>query len=69
MTKVTKAVCAATALTAVTIGLAAPAMAAAPTPGSAPMPAASMGFGHGGYPLDCSVHVRYYGTDVDVNWC
>ena len=55
MKKVTMAL-SATAMAALTIGLAAPA-------------AASVGTEHGGYPLDCSVHVLYQGADVDVNWC
>jgi invasion protein IalB len=66
MKKLTLALPAAAALAAVTIGLATPAVAA-PTTG--PAPAASIGANHGGYPLDCSVHVLYQGADVDVNWC
>ena len=54
------------ALAAMTMGLAAPAVAA-PTAG--PAPTASIGANHGGYPLDCGVHVHYQGADVDVNWC
>jgi hypothetical protein len=57
MKKVIAAASATLALGAATIGLAAPAMAA------------STGYQHGGYPLDCSVHVLYQGADVDVNWC
>jgi invasion protein IalB len=68
MKKVTLALSAASALAAVTIGLAAPAMAA-PITGASPLPAASVGANHGGFPLDCSVHVLYQGADVDVNWC
>ena len=60
------ALLAATAFAALTIGLAAPALAA---PSSVSVPAASVGAQHGGYPLDCSVHVLYQGADVDVNWC
>jgi predicted S18 family serine protease len=55
--KSTLAVYSATALAALTIGLAAPAMAA---------PAVTQ---YGGVPQDCSVHVNYQGSDVDVNWC
>jgi hypothetical protein len=55
MKKLTFALSAATALAAATIGLAAPAEAA-PLVG-------------GPVPLDCSVHVWYQGSDVDVNWC
>lgn len=47
----------ATAVAALGIGLAAPAMAA------------SVITQNGGVPLDCSVHVNYQGSDVDVNWC
>lgn len=68
MKKVTAALTAATALAAAIIGLAAPA-AAAPTTGSLSVPVASVGAEHGGYPLDCSVHVLYQGANVDVNWC
>ncbi len=55
--KTTMAMSVATALAALGIGLAAPAMAA------------SVVTQHGGAPLDCSVHVLYQGSDVDVNWC
>jgi hypothetical protein len=55
MKKFTFALSAATALAAVTVGLAAPAVAA---------PA-----NHSSYPLDCSVHVVYQGSPVDVQWC
>ena len=68
MKKVGVALSAATALAAVTIGLAAPAVAA-PITRPAPVPVASVGANHGGYPLDCSLHVLYQGADVDVNWC
>ena len=44
-----------TGLTALTVAFAAPAMAA---------PLSS-----GPLPQDCSVHVLYQGSDVDVNWC
>ena len=54
MKRISMGLSAAVAMAALTIGLAAPAMAAPE---------------HGGYPLDCSVHVLYQGTDVDVNWC
>jgi hypothetical protein len=68
MKKLTIALSAATALAAVTVGLATPAMAA-PITGPAPISVASVGATYGGYPLDCSVHVVYQGADVDVNWC
>ena len=55
--KTTVAMLAATALAALGFGLAAPAMAA---------PVVTQ---TGGAPLDCSVHVNYQGSDVDVNWC
>jgi hypothetical protein len=55
MKKATLALSAATALAAATIGLAAPAMAQSLPGGPAP--------------LDCSVHVFYQGSNVDVNWC
>lgn len=64
--KTTVAMLAATALAALGIGLAAPAMA---SPGAVPAPATSVVTQHGGAPLDCSVHVHYQGDDVDVNWC
>jgi hypothetical protein len=57
MKKVTGALAGAAAVAAVTIGLAAPAMAA------------PVGADHGGFPQDCSVHVLYQGSNVDVNWC
>ena len=56
----------AVALTALTIGLAAPAAANAAI---SPAPTASIATIHGGYPLDCGVHVNYQGANVDVNWC
>jgi hypothetical protein len=64
--KTTVAMLAATALAALGVGLAAPAMA---SPGLGPVPATSVATQHGGAPLDCSVHVLYQGADVDVNWC
>lgn len=56
----------AVALTALTIGLAAPAAATSTT---IPAPVAAIGVSHGGYALDCGVHVNYQGANVDVNWC
>ena len=64
--KMTVTMLAGTALAALGIGLAAPAMA---SPGIGAVPVTSVMTQHGGAPLDCSVHVLYQGADVDVNWC
>ena len=52
-----------------TIGLAGPAMAAPRD--VAQYDAVYVTDGHTAtyQPVDCSVHVRYQGSDVDVNWC
>ena len=53
---------------AITLGVAGPAMAAAVTPNydavysTQSHPATIR-------PVDCSVHVNYQGSDVNVNWC
>ena len=56
-------------LAAMTIGLAGPAMAAPRD--VAQYDAVYVTDGHTAtyQPVDCSVHVRYQGSDVDVNWC
>jgi hypothetical protein len=53
---------------AITLGVAEPAMAAAVTPNydavySTQSHSATI------RPVDCSVHVNYQGSDVNVNWC
>ena len=53
-------------LAAMTIGLASPAMAAPRDVGQ--YDAVYVTDGHTAT-VDCSVHVRYQGSDVDVNWC
>jgi hypothetical protein len=69
MKKLTFALSAATALAAATIGLAAPALAAPSAAGPALDTVSSVGANHSSYPLDCSVHVLYQGSVVDVQWC
>ena len=69
MKKLTFALSAATALAAVTVGLAAPAVAAPSAAGPAQDTVSSVAANQTIYPLDCSVHVLYQGADVDVNWC
>jgi hypothetical protein len=66
MKKITFGLSAATAMVAATIGLAAPAMAAPLAGGPAQDTVVA---NHSSYPLDCSVHVLYQGSNVDVNWC
>ena len=69
MQKLTVALSGATVLAAAVIGLAAPAMAATPA-SPTPHPVTAVGTDQPTYQLvDCSVHVRYQGSDVDVNWC
>jgi len=68
MKKLTFALSAATALAGATIGLAAPALAA-PSAGPALDTVSSVAANHSSYPLDCSVHVLYQGSVVDVQWC
>jgi hypothetical protein len=69
MKKLTFALSAATALAGATIGLAAPALAAPSAAGSALDTVSSVAANHSSYPLDCSVHVLYQGSVVDVQWC
>ena len=69
MKKLTFALSAATALAAATIGLAAPAMAAPSGVGPAQDTVSSVAANQAIYPLDCSVHVVYQGSPVDVQWC
>ena len=56
-------------LAAMTIGLASPAMAAPRAVGQYDAVYATDGHTATYQPVDCSVHVRYQGSDVDVNWC
>jgi hypothetical protein len=57
-------------LATMTIGLAGPAMAA-PRDVSPGHDAVYVTDDHTAtyQPVDCSVHVNYQGSDVDVNWC
>jgi len=68
MKKLAFSVAVAGTFAAVTLGLAGPAMAASVTPNhdavySTQSHSATV------RPVDCSVHVNYQGSDVNVNWC
>jgi hypothetical protein len=52
-----------------TIGLASPAMAAPRDVGRYDAVYVTDGHTATYQPVDCSVHVRHQGSDVDVNWC
>ena len=54
---------------AMTIGLASPAMAAPRDVGRYDAVYVTDGHTATYQPVDCSVHVRHQGSDVDVNWC
>ena len=53
---------------AIGLGLAGPAMAAAVTPNYDAVYSTNS-HSVNIRPLDCSVHVNYQGSDVNVNWC
>jgi hypothetical protein len=57
-------------LAAISVGLAGPAMAAPAhiVPGHDAV-YSTQTHGPAIRPVDCSVHVNYQGSDVDVNWC
>jgi len=70
MKKLTLGLASAGAFAALTIGLAAPAVATA----DYAVPSHDAVYStdtHGAtvQPVDCHVHVNYQGSDVDVNWC
>ncbi len=69
MTKLTLGLATAGTLAAMTIGLASPAMAAPRDAGQHDAVYVTDGHTATYQPVDCSVHVRYQGSDVDVNWC
>jgi hypothetical protein len=70
MKKLALGIATAGTLAAMTIGLASPAMAAPRDVGPSHDAVYVTDGDTAAYqPVDCSVHVRYQGSDVDVNWC
>ena len=70
MKKLTLALATAATLAVMTVGVPAPAMAAPHPVGPGHDTVYSTDVHGATYqPVDCSVHVRYQGADVDVNWC
>jgi len=59
------------AFTAITIGLAGPAMATPDNvvPGGDDVYSTNIHHGTHIRPVDCAVHVNYQGSPVDVTWC
>lgn len=59
------------AFTAITIGLAGPAMASPDyvVPGGDDVYSTKIHPGTNVRPVDCAVHVNYQGSPVDVTWC
>jgi hypothetical protein len=70
MKKFTLGLASAGAFAAITLGMAGPAMASPGyvTPGHDAI-YSTQSHGASVRPVDCSVHVNNYGTNVDVNWC